>query len=93
MQVTNIPQLLATAWGIPLYAAQGLLTAMLILGFALPPLFASRDRHAISVSLVLGVMGIFISTALGWLDPGLFIVLVLLAVVVIAVGAGKVLGD
>lgn len=93
MQTTNLPSLIATAWGVPVYAIQGLLTAVLILGFALPPLIFSRDKHAIAVSGVLGVMGIFISTSLGWLDPGLFIVILLISVATFAILAGKVFGD
>lgn len=93
MQASNLPQLIASAWGVSVYAIQGLLTAALILGFALPPLIFSQSRHAISVSGVLGVMGIFISTALGWLDPGLFIIFILMSAAVFAILAGKVFGD
>ena len=75
--LSELPQALAQSAGISVWAAQCILTLMIVLGAELPVIIYARG--AAVPAMIVGVAALCLCLALGWLDFTIFCLMLLVA--------------
>jgi len=79
IEISAIPQNLADKMGIPLFAGQLLCSTILLLIFVLPTALIARKKNASPIAeLMLGLCGMSVCLALGWLPYWILLVFTML---------------
>lgn len=95
MSIADLPAFMASTWGIPVIMAQAMLTAAILLGLIIPTVMFTRGNGKIAsvLSMFMLFLGVFMSAAMGWLDPGAMVLFILAIAAIFALFFGKLLGD
>ena len=91
--IEEIPDWLATAWGINLTTAQVIISIIVIFAILLPTMYLSRGKNATMIYLMMALLAECLLVGLGWMPFWILIATVaIMSLGVAVVGTGAITG-